>query len=459
MAILVLLAVTNNVIIGAGVFIFISAILFMFMSFVNPMISYLVCIALPFVMFPLEKFFLIDIPIGSVIQLITGMTLIFVVVKKKSLRENFIDRFDNSVFNALLIVFLYNVIEAFNPNISDLTGWLYVMRINISILMLALLTSILTSKAFIRQFILFWMICATVCAVYACYQQWFGMAEFEVRWIRSEELRYRRIFVNGSYRKFSLLSDPAAFGLFMSASSIIALMMSFNNMYSVRRRILMFVISIIMLIAMSYSGTRTAYAMFVAGLIFYFILTLTSRQTMILCVLGISIIGFVLFGPIYGNPTINRIRSTFNVNDPSLEVRNSNRSYIQSYIHSQHLGGGLMTSGELGLRYYPDHPLAGFPPDSGYLVRAMEIGWIGLLIFMLFLFISIKNGISNYYRFTDDELKCYSLFLTVFIFSVCIALYAQIVTTQIPMSYLFYPSAIILGQLTKLRKSGLDRYS
>ena len=51
---------------------------------------------------------------------------------------------------------------------------------------------------------------------------------------------------------------------------------------------------------------------------------------------------FVLFAPIYGNGTINRLRSTFQIStDASLQVRDVNRHFIQPYSYSHPIGGGI----------------------------------------------------------------------------------------------------------------------
>jgi len=58
--------------------------------------------------------------------------------------------------------------------------------------------------------------------------------------------------------------------------------------------------------------------------------------------------------------TLTGCRSTFKVKeDPSMNVRDNTRARVQPYARSHPFGGGLNTSGALGLKYDPGHPLAG----------------------------------------------------------------------------------------------------
>jgi len=64
-----------------------------------------------------------------------------------------------------------------------------------------------------------------------------------------------------------------------------------------------------------------------------------------------------------------------------MNVRDNTRARVQPYARSHPFGGGLNTSGALGLKYDPGHPLAGnWDTDSGYLKTALERGLGGLAV-------------------------------------------------------------------------------
>jgi putative inorganic carbon (HCO3(-)) transporter len=442
-----LISAEMGVTIAGALFILTVGITFVLFCFIRLKLAYFVSLAIPFAFFVAERKFGVDLPLGVLIQVLIFLTLIFIVAKKLVNRDLSFSFLNYDVMYAMLAIYLFNILQILNPNMISVNGWLIIFKGNLGIIAGFIVVMYLLDMKFLRQFILLWMILAFISALYACYQEWFGLPQFEENWIRSDNLRFRRIFIKGSFRKFSLLSDPAAFGIFMASSSLVAIILSFSKLKP-KLRVLSGFAALFMLMAMGYSGTRTAYAMVPAGLVIFGLMTITNRRTLIITILGILSFLFILFGPIHGNATINRFRTTFNADDPSLGVRDQNRAYIQSYVYDNPMGGGLMTTGDAGMKYNPNHALAGFPPDSGYLQRALEIGWIGLAIFMVFLFIGLKNGIKNYYRCNNIELKYYYLAFMVFTFSITIAIYAQLATTQVPISYIFYP---VMGMMARMK--------
>ncbi|MEM9679047.1 MAG: O-antigen ligase family protein [Bacteroidota bacterium] len=405
---------------------------------------------LPFLMFPLERYLRVDIPFGALIHLTLFITFLSILLNKviaKNLSFNFLN---SSITYAFILFFVYNLIQVFNPNVSDISGWLFTLRGIVALFCSYVLGAYFGDKpVFINQFVKLWLTMSCIAALYACYQEWFGLADFERNWVNADTLRFNRIFVQGRYRKFSLLSDPTAFGILMAASAFFSIIMAIKPQKSTSRLIYL-AASVSMLLAMGYSGTRTAYAMLPAGFILFALMTLTNSRTLGISAFGAVVVISVLFGPIYGSATINRIRSTFDLNDQSLGIRDINRQSIQPYIYEHAFGGGPMTTGDAGLKYNPEHPLAGFPPDNGYLKLALETGWIGLIIYFIFLFTALKEAIIGYYRSSGTLQKNYLLGFSTFIFAISIALYAQTVTAQIPMSLVFWPALGLVSRLKQL---------
>ena len=160
---------------------------------------------------------------------------------------------------------------------------------------------------------------------------------------------------------------------------------------------------------------------------------------------------FLLYAPIYGNGTINRFRTSFiGKEDASYNVREINRSIIQPYIYSHPIGGGLCTSGEPGLRFNPGHELAGFPPDSGYLRKALETGWIGLIMIIVLYFITLKFGIQSYFRTKNDQSRVIYVACIACLFALYIAEFPQEAIGQITDMVLYYPFIAILIQMRKM---------
>ncbi|MFX8581962.1 hypothetical protein ABTM27_21125, partial [Acinetobacter baumannii] len=67
------------------------------------------------------------------------------------------------------------------------------------------------------------------------------------------------------------------------------------------------------------------------------------------------------------------------------------------------------STGEWGKKFAPNSYLANFPPDSGYVRTTVELGYVGLALFCILMFVIIKTGIDHYYLIKDPELKSYCL--------------------------------------------------
>ncbi len=188
---------------------------------------------------------------------------------------------------------------------------------------------------------------------------------------------------------------------------------------------------------MLYSGTRTTNVMLPAGVALYIIMTIQNKKTLTLLLFSFFVVFLVLFLPI-DNATLNRIRSTFNTKEESLNVRDVNRHYIQPYIYAHPFGGGISTSGTDGMRFYPNHPLAGFPPDSGFLKVALEQGWIGLALTIFYNIMILCQGVYYYFRVRNKEYKIYLAAIVASTFAIFVTQYAQVTVGQIPQAiYIF----------------------
>jgi hypothetical protein len=222
--------------------------------------------------------------------------------------------------------------------------------------------------------------------------------------------------------------------MFMAFSGLACLVLAigpFPNFY----RLVFLGLAGLMFISMSFSGTRTSIAMVAVGVVFYILVTIRTRKTMIAAVMAAVAAVLILFGPFYGG-TINRIRSTFSPQeDASMSVRDKKRIRLQPYILAHPFGGGPNTTGANGVRYSSGHYLAGgWDPDSGYLLTALELGWIGLFFGMTFFFLVVLKGINNYFSINDPLLKTYVLAYIVPFLALSVAHFTQDAMFQKPVT-------------------------
>ena len=444
---IVLAAISMNLIVAIGVSLALGAIAFLLLCIINPKLGFIATFALPFIGFELPRIFKTEVPVGLAVQVMFFVLLLILLLKKRFQRDYSFQYLSSPITYIILVTQLYIGIQAFNPDMHSMDGWLIVLRGSLAILVVYFVSLIIYDEdRFIRAFFISWVFLATLSAVYACYQEWVKIPNYVLSWIHATEERYRLIFIVGKYRKFSVLSDPSAFGNFMAISALVTIILAFKPNKALTRITLM-VCTMFLILAMGYSGTRTSYAMFLAGLVLYVLMTINNKRTLLFAVSASLVFVVLIFGPIYGNATINRLRSTFNSEDKSLNVRDENRKSIQDYIYAHPIGGGVMTTGDAGMKYNPNHRLAGFPPDSGLLKTALELGWIGLILELLLYVIALSICIRNFYKSTHEKIKYYYLAISTVLFSVAVGSYAQSIQTQIPLMTVFFPCLAFISRL------------
>ena len=209
------------------------------------------------------------------------------------------------------------------------------------------------------------------------------------------------------------------------------------------KKIILIVLIVLFLTAMLFSGTRGAYVLVPAAMVLFLILRF-SRDVLIGSVIAGFLIICLIFVPT-SNQNILRFQTAFKPSDDaSFKVRSANQKRIQPYILTHPIGGGLGATGAWGSRFAPNSYLASFPPDSGYVRVAVELGWIGLLLFCSLMFFILREGINNYFTIVNPELKTYCMAMLLMVFAYNIGNYPQEALVQFPSSIYFYVAAALI---------------
>ncbi len=371
-----------------------------------------------------------SIPFGVVLDALAAL-IFFVMLFSNKQRTNW-THLKSAITYLYIAVVVYQLLQVFNPNAVSFLGWIVAFRANTSFLLFFALYHLFQSFEELKKFTYLWIILAAIVAFYGLWQEFIGLNQREQHWIYSNPTRLGLYMIWGHLRKFSLLSDPSAYGLFMGFSGLSCFVLMLGP-FSAAHRILFGGLATMMFWSMTYSGTRTATAMVAVGIAFYILMTLKSRKSlMVMALAGIGVLA-LLFGPFYGG-TVKRLRSTFESGeDASMNVRDKKRIRLQAYVQTHPFGGGLNTTGSNGLKYSPGHPLAeGWDADSGYLLTALELGWVGLIIGMALFFAVVLKGINNYFSIRDPLIKTYNLAYIVPFFAMSVAHFTQDAMFQKP---------------------------
>ncbi|MBX2945166.1 MAG: O-antigen ligase family protein [Cyclobacteriaceae bacterium] len=405
-------------------------------------------------MFYVSRLIPAPIPFGIFYDALVVITFagIFLNVKQTKEWTNF-----NNVFTFFFVIITaYQLLQLFNPNAVSISGWLVSMRNNTSLLLYITFFQLFISLKNIRYFTILWLGVAVIVALYGIYQEVFGLTAFEWRWIFEAPGRFELFYVWGSMRKFSFLSDPAAYGMFLSFSGLAFVALAFGP-YKGHWKFVFILTSLVVFVAMLYSGTRTATAMVAVGLLLLILMNINSTKVILFAMAIVFAGGIIFFGPFYSAEII-RLRSTFTPSeDASMGVRDYKRLRFQNYIRTHPIGGGLMTTGTSGLQYSPGHPLAeGWDPDSGYLATALELGWIGLIIFIAFFAVVMIKGIINHFSIADPFLKNMNLVYTMPFFALSVGHFTQHAMFSRPANLIVIATYALLIRLPQFDRLNSD---
>ncbi len=374
-------------------------------------------------------------PLGTVMDALQALLILGFFIKQKNDRNWKIFKGPLSII--LLTWIGYNLLEVINPAAASTDAWLYTVR-SVAVIALTYFVFVydIRTVKFIRLLIKVWLVLSFIGAAYAFKQEYFGFSDAEQAYLNSSPLISDLLFIAGHWRKFSIFTDPVAFSYNMVVSGILCICLLTGTL-KLWKKLVLAGLAAFCLMCMLYSGTRGANVLPPAALFLFGILKFNKK----ILIAGI-VVGFFLLVAIViptSNPTLVRFQTTFRPNnDPSYLLRKRNQKRIQPYILTHPMGGGLGATGIWGKRFAPNSYLANFPPDSGYIRVAVELGWLGLLIFCTLMFIALKTGIDNYFKIKNPELKSYCLAAILIIFAMNIGNFPQEAIVQYPMSIIYY---------------------
>ncbi len=389
-------------------------------------------------------------PVGILVEVFTYMLWIAIIRKASVEKPDYPTFWKNSLTITLLIVFCFYILEVVNPAMNSKIGWLFYVRKQVSFMLFYFIAFVLLDSYHrVVTFLRCWVFIALVIAGYGIKQQWFGLASFERIWLHSDPLIAHLYIQDGFIRKFSFLTDPAAFGIICTVTGLFTFVMAVR-MAKRNAKITLYILTGLFLLATAYSGTRTCFLMNFAGIIAYAVFTINERRTFYLMIIFCCTALVLMLLPLKNNPVLSRARTTFQgFNDASASVRENNRHAMQPYIHAHPFGGGLNTSSSEGQLYNPRHPLAGFPPDSGYMKILLEQGWIGLALNLFLYLLMLTKGIKGFYQSKKPMIKNIFLAITVSLFGLIVGQYSQIALAQYPLILVYYSLLAILIRLPK----------
>lgn len=347
------------------------------------------------------------------------------------------------------------LLEVFNDTCSlgiNVGAWFLGFRLMaFQLIYFLLIFSIyINSPEVLTKYLKIWA-CLALFSVYWTYKQkYIGMNSFENARINAWGSTH---FVNGIIRYWSTFSDAANYGCNAAATSVAFLLIGLTSKLT-KERFFYIIVGLLVLWGMFQSGTRTAIGCFFAGLIVYVFLSKSVKMAVPIILFGIISFCLLVFTNIgQGNDQIRRMRSAFNKNDASANVRDINKATMAKYLRDAPWGIGIaIRSGDVPAnnKYVI---LSNIPPDSEYVFMWIHTGRIGVSVFVISMFLMFAGGCwIVLFRLKNRTLIGIGAALCCAFASIQVGGYLNQVLYQYPNGLIFFGGLAIVYVLPYLEK-------
>ncbi|MBR4920157.1 MAG: O-antigen ligase family protein [Prevotella sp.] len=226
-----------------------------------------------------------------------------------------------------------------------------------------------------------WALFCLFSAFWTWKQQKMGFTHAENIWM--ETVGKKTHMVNGIIRYFSTFNDAATYGCNAAAAAVAFFVFGITTKIK-KDRLFFLITTVIVITEMFASGTRTAIVCLFAGILVYVILSKSVKIAVPVFLLAGFAYFFLAFTDIgQGNSQIRRMRSAFNKDDASANVRTINQAAIRKYIQDAPWGIGIGTNYDNVPANNKFRKLSVIPPDSEYVYIWVHAGPIGITTFII----------------------------------------------------------------------------
>ena len=417
--------------------------LYLFLLFKNPVIGLFTAITLGFFILGLGRY-IPNFQVGLLMDGILFLTFIALIFNR------FYNRIDwtpakKDVTNLALIWFGYSLLQFFNPEARSKEAWFAGMR-GISlymVLIIPLVLLLIDNRKKMDIFLYIWCTCSLLATFKGIMQKTIGVDPWEKAWLDSGGAITHIIF--GQLRIFSFMSDAGQFGANQGFTGVTFLIISFAEK-NFRKKLFYLIVALLGIYGMFISGTRGAIAVPLAG---FFLYSFIRKNWYVigtgLFLLSIVFIFFKYTNIGQNNDQIRRMRSAFDPNDPSLQVRIENQKKLSIYLASRPFGGGIGHAGVKAQKYLPNAFLSNVATDSWYVLIWAEQGIVGLLLHLFILFyVVIKGSYLVMYRIRDPLVQIKMTGMLCGMFGVMVSSYGNAVLGTMPTGVLIYTIMALL---------------
>jgi len=441
--VLIALLLAKMEIAGVGVLLalFFGSI-FIYLVFKNPVLGFYATIGLNFIVLGIGRY-VMGLPLGFGIDGIMILTFLALIFKR--FREGVDWSPANQDITILAIIWLgYFIFQIANPEARMIEPWIAGRGIGFYFFFFIILTFMLinTNKR-LDTFLYVWGVFSILATLKGIGQMVFGLDFAEQAWLDRGGAVTHILF--GKLRVFSFFSDAGQFGGNQGYAGVVFLI------YAAAKKglpkVFFITVGILGIYGMLISGTRGSIAVPFAGFMTFFVLKKNVRiLSMGVLFLAVIFVFFKYTTVANNNAQIRRMRTAFDPNDASLQVRLANQQILKGYMTSRPFGGGIGHAGDKAQRFLPNAFLSHVATDSWYVMIWAEMGIVGLTLHLIILLYVI--GMASFkvmFRIRDPVTKIKMSALICGMAGIMLASYGNAVFGGMPTSLLIYSSMALMS--------------
>ena len=298
------------------------------------------------------------------------------------------ERCGNTMLFALLIWSTFCILEVLNNTCDigiDVGAWYSSARMMAFQLIYAFLvfTIYISDQKRLVQYLIVWGAFALFAAFWTWKQVHLGLTDAESHFLQGPGRTTHLLQAGTLIRYFSIYNDAANFGIGIASTAVAFLIFGITAKIK-KYKYFFLTVGGACAWAMFPSGTRTAIACLMAGFMAYIFLSKSYKLAIPFTIL-FTIFAFILIFTKIGdsNQQIRRMRSAFDKNDASANVRSINQAAMQKYMREAPWGIGM----NVNYNNVPKNNKFAFmstvPPDSEYVFIWIHTGVIGITVFLI----------------------------------------------------------------------------
>lgn len=305
-----------------------------------------------------------------------------------------------------------------------------------------------------KAFVIVWGILIFLASAKAYMQKNIGFDDAEWRWLM-ERGGTTHLLATGT-RYFSFFTDASNFGTGLAFAAVVFLITSFYEKGWLK--IYYWLVVAAAIYGVIVSGTRTAMAIPFFSFVLYAIICRNWKVSLFIVILMALVFCFFKYTYIgQGHPDIRRMRSAFDSNNASKNVRVENQKLIRTYMADKPFGVGLGLGGVRAQEYTPDSYIAKIPTDSWFVSVWVETGIVGLILYLILMFSCIGYGAYLvFFRLKNSQLRAYVCSFTVGIFAMLLASSSNEIFAQFSNSIIIYTFLAFIFISPRLDKELID---